>query len=171
MTAPLMQHRVVNRRVEPPVTALDGAIVSDTVQERPAEVISSSRELSEQMVAAKIWKILKEAWAVPSLPEAIGTIYFEIGLDGSVHVYEMTDAQLLQKIGVETRASFLPVPDTIQQAHEYVRSNSYRLEMFENWALAEYWMADYSGFGAEEIRAELRQYQMRRASYLTTTAS
>jgi hypothetical protein len=46
-----------------------------------------------------------------------------------------------------------------------VGAKVHRLETFDTWALAEDCAAGYSGFRAEEVRAELRRYQLRSASY------
>ncbi len=46
-----------------------------------------------------------------------------------------------------------------------VGAKVHRLETFDTLALAEDWAAGYSGFRAEEVRAELRRYQLRSASY------
>jgi hypothetical protein len=99
---------------------------------------------------------------------ASSTLYLEMDMNGHVHIYEMTEENLIAKIGVETRASFLAPPETIEQAHDYLYANAYHLEMFETLAHAETWAADYNGFRAGEVRAELRRYRQRRDSFFAT---
>src|SRR5579872_1052543 len=90
-------------------------------------------------------------------------LYIEMQLDGKVKAYELSDYLLLTKITVETHAAFLPIPDTTEEAHDYLRSTCFQLEMFETYEHAASWAASYDGFRAGEVRAELRRFDQRRA--------
>ena len=116
-------------------------------------------------LTAKMQQLIKEARSGTSPLEGPVTIYLEIRLDGSVHVYEMTDARLLLKAGIETRGAFLPPPRTVEEAHEYLRSNAYHLEMFETREHFRTWAEAYSGYQAETMRTAFRRHEMRRATH------
>ena len=76
----------------------------------------------------------------------------------------MTGAQLLLNIAAEQRVAFLPTAQTVEAAYDYLRSKVHQLETFDTLALAENSAAGYGGFRADEVRAELRRYQLRRPS-------
>jgi hypothetical protein len=170
MTAYPLQDGRLTDRAEPATEIRDRASQSGTGSSEPIPATGQAHDRTDSSGAVKIWEILKEAWMAPVSLKTASTIYCAIDLDGRVHIYEMTDARLMKKIEVETQAAFLPVPETIDQVHEYLRSTTYQLEIFEDWTQLETWAASYAGFRAGELRAELRRYQMRRASYDATTS-
>ncbi len=92
-------------------------------------------------------------------------IYMELQLSGNVQIYELSDRLLLLKTTIQTRAECLPIPQLVEEAHEYMRAACYQLEMFESLDHAEAWAESYAGFRAGEVRAELARFQIRRASY------
>jgi hypothetical protein len=147
MTMHPMQHCAQSHRAEPQATVFGEMIVRVPADTKPTR------------------RLVNEPSAAAVAPHA-STIYLEINLDGHVHIYEMTEDELLLKVGIETRSSFLPSPKSIYQAHEYLQLNAYHLEIFETLAHAETWAAEYCGFRAGEVRAELRRYNARRATYL-----
>jgi|SRR5579859_5138243 len=89
-------------------------------------------------------------------------IYIEMQLDGKVKTYELNDFLLLSMVSLEAQAAFLPVPDTTDQAHDYLRSTCFQLEMFETYEHAATWAEAYGGFRAGEVRAELARFIQRR---------
>jgi hypothetical protein len=99
------------------------------------------------------------------------TIYVELRLDGTIKIYEHADHILLLIYALQARAACLPVPDTIDQAHEYIRANCHQLEMFESIDHLETWICDYQGFRAQAAYTEFLAYQQRRREFLGIAAS
>ena len=95
-------------------------------------------------------------------------IYVEFQLEGRVRMYQIADVDLLRKARIEARAAFLPVPETLDQVHDYLRANCFQLEMFETSDHLVHWAERYAGFRAGEARAELARYLTRRAAMLIT---
>ncbi len=89
-------------------------------------------------------------------------IYIELQLGGNVHVYDLPDELVLMRVTIEARAEHLPVPRTVEEAHEYLRANCYQLEMFETLPHAFDWAEAYRGFRAGEVRAGLARFEIRR---------
>ncbi len=92
-------------------------------------------------------------------------IYIELQLSGNVQIYELSDRLVLLKVTIQTRAECLPLPQVIEEAHEYMRAGCFQLEMFESLEHAEAWADSYAGFRAGEVQAELTRFRIRRASY------
>jgi hypothetical protein len=90
-------------------------------------------------------------------------IYFELNLDGSVKVYEMTDRLVLLRAQIETRARALPIAETVDDAIEYLRAGCFQFECFETLIEAETWQSSYAGFRAFEVRAEFHRFKARSA--------
>ena len=90
-------------------------------------------------------------------------VYVELQLDGKVRIYQITDMRLLHKVQIETAASYLPVPETMAEAHDYLRANCFQFEMFDTFAHMANWAEHYGGFRAGEVRAELARLEERRA--------
>lgn len=89
-------------------------------------------------------------------------IFVEMQLSGKVSVYELTEHMLLLKVYIETRAACLPTPSASDAALDYLRSTCWGLEIFDSIEDADDWADDYSGFRAEEVRAELRRFIIRK---------
>ncbi len=92
-------------------------------------------------------------------------IYIELQLGGLVRAYELSDKLILLKATILARGECVPLPETIEDAIEYMRSGCYGLEIFESFDEAEAWADTYSGFRAGEVRAELRRFYTRRQTY------
>ena len=92
-------------------------------------------------------------------------IYLELQLCGIVRVYDLSDRLVLLRATIEARAECLPIPETMEDAHAYLRSRCYQFEMFEDLAEAEAWAEDYHGFRSGEVRAELRRFRARATEY------
>jgi len=92
-------------------------------------------------------------------------IYFEMNLDGQVKVYEMSDRLLVLRVALETKAAALPIPSSIDEAHDYLRAGCHQLEMFETAEHAEAWAESFTGFRADEVRKQLARYLERRAEF------
>lgn len=91
-------------------------------------------------------------------------IYFEMQLDGKVKVYEATDRIFLLRVRLCAEAEALPIPDSVEQAHDYARAGCFQFEMFEGIEDAENWAERYGGFRAGEVRAALERFMLRRAA-------
>lgn len=92
-------------------------------------------------------------------------IYIEMQLSGSVQVYDLTDRLVLLRATIEARAECLPIPHTMAEALAYLAARCYQLEIFEDMDDARDWAAEYTGFRAGEVRAELARFAFRRAEY------
>jgi hypothetical protein len=91
-------------------------------------------------------------------------IFLEMQLSGNVVCYEMSDRLLMLKVSLETRAECLPVPTTTDEALNYLSSTCWNLEIFNDYDEAEDWADVYTGFRADEVRAELRRFYSRKAA-------
>jgi len=90
-------------------------------------------------------------------------VYVEMQLDGKVRIYQISDLRLLHRVQIETNAAFLPVPTNMAEVHDYLRADCFQFEMFETFPHMRNWAANYGGFRAGEVRAELARLEMRRA--------
>jgi hypothetical protein len=81
-------------------------------------------------------------------------IYCELALDGQVKIYDMTDRLLLLIVSLESNARALPVPTTINEAVEYIKTRCYQFECFDTLIDFENWLEYYKGFREGEVRKE-----------------
>lgn len=95
-------------------------------------------------------------------------LYVEMQLSGIIKVYELSDELVILRAALDAGAECFPIPDTIDDAIEYIKSDCYNLEIFETVEDAEDWAEAYSSFRAEEVRAELRRYMTRKAEQLAS---
>jgi len=93
-------------------------------------------------------------------------IYIEKQLSGLVKAYELSDELILLKASILARGECVEIPETIDDAIEYIRADCYSLEIFETFEDAEDWADTYTGFRAEEVRAELRRFYLRKQTYV-----
>lgn len=91
-------------------------------------------------------------------------LYVELQLDGKARIYELSDSRLLHMVAMEAEAACLPLPQTIDDAHDYLRAGCFQFEMFETFDHAANWAACYQGFRAGEVTAALARYCFRRAA-------
>jgi len=164
MTVCPLQHRVLSDLG--PETRTDVVIITtDKVLGTPVEITAAMAEPQKRMITEQIRWLIEEPQAPPSPPRRV--VYFEIGRFGGVQIHEMTGARLLLNAAADRGTAFLPAAETVEEAYGYLRTKVHQLETFDTLALAKDWAAGYSGFRAEEVRAELRRYQLRCASIRT----
>ena len=164
MTVCPSQNRVLFD-LEPEAKTDVAIITTDKAPETPGEIIAAMAEPQKCMIAEEMLWLIEEPQVLPSLPA--GVVYFEISRFGGVQIHEMTRARLLLNAAADRGAAFLPTAETVEEAYCCLRAKVHQLETFDTLALAEHWAAGYSGFRTEEVRAELRRYQLRCASYRT----
>ena len=98
-------------------------------------------------------------------------IYIEIQLSGQVLVYDLPDHLVMVRATIMAQAECLPTPESMAEAHDYMRAGCHQMEIFESLAHAEDWAESYSGFRAGEVRAGLTRFQIRRAAYAAATVA
>jgi hypothetical protein len=97
-------------------------------------------------------------------------IYIEMHLDGRVKVFEQSDETLLLRVRLEAESECEPLPESVEEAHDYMRAACIQLEMFDTLGHARSWVESFGGFRNGEVRAAFGRFLTRRATYCALSA-
>ena len=97
-------------------------------------------------------------------------IYIEMQLSGLVRVFEQSEATVLLRVRLEAEAACEPLPETMDEAHDYMQAACFQFEMFDTFSHAQHWLETYRGFRADEVRAAFARFEARRATYCALSA-